>query len=1330
MMRLTLLCSGIFLSTLQAVIGGEHELFSANQEIKFLWHAQIKVGSNYPMKISSEWNINAQLIAQTVNNLTTLQLIDIKSDEDLGESHRELSLPFRVVFQDGVLESLTVAPTDTDWSINIKRALLSLLQLDIKYIAAGELAFISEEVGLYGKCKAEYIVQPFLGNLKHVKKILDLQSCWNHPITLWSSSPKFICPNSYQTETVSYSEREYFIDMGAPMMIQNITARGSITLQPFQAQAEAHYSLVSQTLVLKDAGAIEKELPFPSESANNAELIYKELLLDATHGIPPANKTEVLQEISDMLKDMGNSLWWEVGARGLNNETVHNLINLMWWLELEDWEQLYSTVTLGTSYQQETMQHLFWELVPVVGSSQSALFIRDLVKTERIKGLLAGRLLVNFPFYQRKPTEDLLTQCEELLHLKPPVGKDVRYSAILSFATLIDSTCARQCKADTIDRYAKLYLDRFTDSDEYEERMLYLQGLSNIALKQILDYLTPTITGQATSDHHIQFLATWAVLNTAYTNPDKAFELFWPLLNNRSQTLEMRVAAMTILILSKPTSDRLISLYWYMQTEPSLQLYNYFYTTIKSLASTTYPCYYNIGLIASQLSRSIKRKSTPWATGNYLLDYEDKERGYGGMLQLLSIGSERTGLPNVFIFMTEQHSLGVTTSYALYIKAEGVGEGIKRQLYKMTVDTSINFKKIAEFLTTLKMPVKKQEEIHLELIFKIDGKKTVITQYLNTSSFHNISTVVRKLSSVYFEFSVNYQRLMFPLFLMRNQPTDLGVPSLIQTRSGSLISARGSVSQDDEGRARNTELDLRYSWNGITSLQVYNPMSNKWYGATRSRSLHVRLPFAIQLHLDVAKNIFTIKTIQHRDYMAGSRLGVVWHAVFNPVPHGSNSCASHVEKEEWTMDSQDLGARLGASVFNCPGRTTITDALHLLKKAFMSKEKNYQMVPGGVALLGIFSLKEQLAFQPPGSNCGLMLSVMPLLSQVEPVLTFEKNEMKLQMSRKDGLLWEIKAVIKKNLDGNRELTFKLYHTPTVRVTSSDIWRVIQFEGAFVLPSSKASVFKPPSPLTGYMFISWGDSSPTHADKAAVVDVKVEASHNNGQDLQCPDLSPVCLQSISELATQQEAIVQYVNLPDWLITAAHALFPNYVQTGSSSTTIDFSSPALPPWKAQGLCAINSQTVLTMDNTTKSLSLTSCFTVLLADCSEDASFAVLVKKMAEPQHLAMKLYLGEDIIELLPSTNGSIDIFLNESIKLSPITEDYHHGGTNETNPFFSISVKQGGATEVELHNGVVVQHYTQTIVALVPGIFRGYTCGLCADFNSDTNNEPVTYYTQC
>lgn len=61
----------------------------------------------------------------------------------------------------------------------------------------------------------------------------------------------------------------------------------------------------------------------------------------------------------------------------------------------------------------------------------------------------------------------------------------------------------------------------YVESTDYEDRMLYLQGLSNLELKQSLDYLAPIIVGQPPSDHHIQFLATWAVLNTAHANPNK-----------------------------------------------------------------------------------------------------------------------------------------------------------------------------------------------------------------------------------------------------------------------------------------------------------------------------------------------------------------------------------------------------------------------------------------------------------------------------------------------------------------------------------------------------------------------------------------------------------------------------------------------------------------------------------------------------------------------------------------------------------------------------------------------------------------------------------------
>lgn len=1332
-MKMDLMCVLGTLAILTVVSADQpHSLFPDDQEVIYRWKAHISVGSVLPQKLMAQWDLNANLKIQMTKNITNFKLTDVVSSEpSVQVDIKSLHKPFQALYLKGELTGLNTDAGDKLWSINIKRALAGLLQLKLKDLH--QPSFTTQELGIYGNCKAEYVVTAGLNNTRTVRKILDSQSCWNHPAKKWASSPPFMCPNNYLNEITSHSERVYRIQLDSPAVIKNISAKGLIQMQPYQAQAEAHLSLISQTLTVVSVSPVTNSIKLEGEK-QTVDLPYEEPQLDPTYGQPPANRTAVIHEIEQMLAEFSDSLWWEVGSRGLNNETMFRLVDLMWWLDLKDWEALYSSVTLGTSYKQETIQHLFWELVPEVGSPDSAVFIRNLVKSGRVKGLLAGRLLVNFPFKQRNPSEELLTQCEELLHLGGETGEDVRNSAVLGFSTLIRKACTKECKIDTIDRYAKLYLDRFSESSDHERQMLYLQGLSNMELVQVLDYLTPVISGHSTQNKHIRFLAIWAVKNAAYTNPGKVSELFWPLLTNRSESLEIRVASLTLLILSNPSPARLISLYWYMQTEACQQLYNFYYTSIKSLSSTTFPCYIHIGAVASQVSRFL-RNPTPssWATGNYVLDYEDTERGYGGLLQLLLIASETTGLPNVFIFMTEQHALGISSQFLVYLKVEGLGEGVKRQLQNITASGTVSFPKLLQLLKGMKAHVKSSEDVHLELIIQIDGR-TVITQYLNDTTFDNLANTVKRLSSIYFEFSVNYQRLKFPLMFMNSQPTDIGTPALVQVRSASLISARGTVSQDNEGRARNAELDLRFSWNGITSLRLFSPISNKWYGGDRSRSLHIRLPFAVQAMLNFSKSYFKVVTIRHRDFAAGSRLGIVWHAtskLINSNFTAVNKKLYHSLKDEWKMDSEDLGARLGASVFNCPGSSTISDALHLLKRAFLTKNKNYQMVPGGVALLGLFSLKEHLSFQPPGSSCGLMLSFTPLLNQVEPSLVTEGSHVRLSMTRLDGMLWEIQAGLKQLLDGNKELTFKLYHAPSVSVTTEDIWRVIQFEGAFILPSSKAGVFHPPAPLTGYTYISWGDSAPTHADKAAIVDIKVVPEFETNQTTHCTDFSPKCLQAVSEMATRQTANVQYVNLPVWLIMAGHALFPEHIQTESTSTKVGFHSPTpFPPWNRKGLCAVNGNSVLTLDNTTLSTSLSSCFTIAVADCSHYATFIVLIKKATDPKYIATKIYSGDDTIELLPNSIGNIDIFVNENTKLQSISTNYEYGAQNGSSPLFTVSPKEGGVIEVELKNGVVVQHYVQTVVCLVPSAFRGVTCGLCADFNSEMSNEPVRAYTQC
>ena len=70
---------------------------------------------------------------------------------------------------------------------------------------------------------------------------------------------------------------------------------------------------------------------------------------------------------------------------------------------------------------------------------------------------------------------------------------------------------------------------------------------------------------------------------------------------------------------------------------------------------------------ATKLVRFVQPRSRHWATGNYILDFEEPERDYGGLIQALLMASEYSGLPNIFIFMAEQHALGRTRQYAVSI---------------------------------------------------------------------------------------------------------------------------------------------------------------------------------------------------------------------------------------------------------------------------------------------------------------------------------------------------------------------------------------------------------------------------------------------------------------------------------------------------------------------------------------------------------------------------------------------------------------------------------------------------------------------------------------
>lgn len=145
--------------------------------------------------------------------------------------------------------------------------------------------------------------------------------------------------------------------------------------------------------------------------------------------------------------------------------------------------------------------------------------------------------------------------------------------------------------------------------------------------------------------------------------------------------------------------------------------------------------------IAAQIVRFVQHKFHHWATGNYVLDYEDPMRGYGGIVQMILMANHRTGFPSVIRLKAEQHSFGTSTKCEVHIKAEGLADNLKRELFGAVVRPSgepVEVSKLLDVLEKAKFAIQEDENFHFETIVKIN-EQTIYLHYLNQSTFGELA---------------------------------------------------------------------------------------------------------------------------------------------------------------------------------------------------------------------------------------------------------------------------------------------------------------------------------------------------------------------------------------------------------------------------------------------------------------------------------------------------------------------------------------------------------------------------------------------------------------
>ncbi|XP_046433449.1 uncharacterized protein LOC124186103 isoform X1 [Neodiprion fabricii] len=988
------LCShGFILSVLNAlcVTGTSEKLFIPGKEYVYSYDASSSTGVFLPDSAESVWSFHGKLVIQADQEDSVLmQLQSLKTSAwngpsnqgtresiDISDEALEMLNPFRVWYRLGRVENISVE-TEPAWATNIKQSIAGILQLDISNIHQDlTSAFHSIETNHYGECNIEYVVMPQSADEKSILKSVDPRTCKGHGIRTWSNVPDMSCPNNDQNPVMKSSERFYEMKISDDAdTIEFVNATGGIFVQPFQSLGEAQFLYARQVFRLLSINEVTEVIPTKRMNTFPLHHYLPEDDVSMLRNVPL--KSEILRPIERLLEKLSQRLenpGLDVEVENLHNTTIADLLYYMGMLERMDLQNLHDQIS-GTSYKEETIMNLFLEALPQVGSKDAALFILDLIQQKKVSNIVAVQLLTYLPFHIRKPDVELLVDLQAFLNLPDSIASEVQNTAILTYGTLIYKTCLLYCPYEMLDDYVRLYLDKFTESRQYEKKMVWLEGLSNIQLGKVVEFLEPIARGDSTKSRHLRFLAAWASLPSAPLRPDVIHPVYWPILVNRTEHLELRVAAMTLLIVSSPSLSRLISLYWYMQGEPDQHLYNFFYTTLKSMEQTNFPCYTRIGQFAAQFTRMLRKPSNKklLVTGNYVLDYQDTYRHFGSMLQTIIIGNPVSNVPTVAYVTLNNHGAGISSNQlALYIKADSALEKIAP--IKESGD-------IMEVLKQFKIKENPEKPVHVEIIAQIQGK-AVLCLHLNETNIKKGYKFLMDLTEYAYifqnmAFHINQQRINVPLTMESVQVTDLGTNARIFATATSMFSMRGDFIYTPHGR--NNHIVLRTSTHGVEGIESYNPLTDLWHVAQRARSIHAYLPVNITVgkmffsyitpkeHVTTGITAHVRTTTSIRGPLLNSKLSSMCancQAIYTARNHPNSNLQG---LKAFDLTAPELGSQLNVKLFDCDSRVS---PHRLVDDIMASHRSNYQIWPVLKSGILIFHFMDYFTYVPPGGTCGI-----------------------------------------------------------------------------------------------------------------------------------------------------------------------------------------------------------------------------------------------------------------------------------------------------------------------------------------------------------------------
>lgn len=202
--------------------------------------------------------------------------------------------------------------------------------------------------------------------------------------------------------------------------LHRVFAEGNTMLQTFESTGESQLLVSKFELIFSASNEIINGIDVNNSMTSTlSDLIIEEhSISDVTGERQIFDSAELINKAMEILTELANSLEdREIPFDEPYELRVSKVIRVVSQCDFRSLNDLYQTINVGTSYQQETIRNLFYDIIPRTGTKASVMLARDLVVKNLCKPTTAMQFLIILPFHITEYSPDLVSECEPLMRL-------------------------------------------------------------------------------------------------------------------------------------------------------------------------------------------------------------------------------------------------------------------------------------------------------------------------------------------------------------------------------------------------------------------------------------------------------------------------------------------------------------------------------------------------------------------------------------------------------------------------------------------------------------------------------------------------------------------------------------------------------------------------------------------------------------------------------------------------------------------------------------------------------------------------------------------------